>query len=123
MDPSLQHHVLVPDNFFEFICHVGCYFNMHSIIVLGLIAGGKKFGRDRQTVFFTAVDPMNTHCFEQKELDLTKPRLAAHKANVEDTSSCSVLGRCWACSKNGIEVLPNKVRRDHPLRHSSADLH
>ena len=77
MDPSLQDHVFVPDNFFEFICHVGCYFNMHSIIASGLIAGGKNSGGDRQTVFFTAVGPMNTHCFEQKEFDLTKLRLAA----------------------------------------------
>ena len=77
MDPSLQDHVLVPDNFFELIFHVGCYFNMHSIIASGLIAGGNNSGRDRQTVFFIAVDPMNTHCFEQKEFDLTQPRLAA----------------------------------------------
>ena len=77
VDPSCQDNVLIPDNFFEY--HVGCYFNMHSIIASGLIAGGKKAGRDRQTVFFTALDPLDTHCDEQKEIDLTKPRLAAYK--------------------------------------------
>ena len=41
--------------------------------------GGKNFGRDRQTVFFTAVDPMHKKWLEQEELDLTKPRLAACK--------------------------------------------
>ena len=39
VDPSLQDNVLVPDNFFEFIYHVGSYFNMHSLIASGLIAG------------------------------------------------------------------------------------
>ena len=38
VDPSLQDNVLVPDNFVEFIYHVGSYFNMHSIIASGLIA-------------------------------------------------------------------------------------
>ena len=59
MDPSLLDNVLIPDDVFEFVYHVGSYFNMHSIIASGLIARGKTHGRDRQTVFFTGVDPMN----------------------------------------------------------------
>ena len=42
VDPSLQDNVLIRDNFFGYIYHVGCYFNTHSIIESGLIAGGKK---------------------------------------------------------------------------------
>ena len=79
MDPSLQDNVLIPDNFFEYIYHVGCYFNLHSIITSRLIGGGKNSSRDRQTVFFTAVNPLATCCQEQKEVDLTKPRFAAYK--------------------------------------------
>ena len=79
MDPSLQDHVLIPDNFFEYIYHVGCYFIMHSIIELGLIPGGKNSSLDRHTVFFTAVNPLATRCHEQKEFDLTRPRFAAYK--------------------------------------------
>ena len=79
MDPSLQDNVLIPDNFFEYIYHVGCYFKLHSIITSGLIAGGKDASRDRQTVFFTAVNHLATRCQEQKEVDLTKPRFAAYK--------------------------------------------
>ena len=52
---------------------------MHSIIKSGLIAGGRNFGRDRQTVLFTAVDPMYKNWIEQEELDLTQPRYAAYK--------------------------------------------
>ena len=55
---------------------------MHSTIASGLIAegrvrGGKNSGRDRQTLFFTAVDPMKKNWIEQEELDLTQPRYAA----------------------------------------------
>ena len=49
---------LVPVNFFDIIYHVRSGFNMHSIIASRLIAGGRIHVRDRQTVFFTTVDPM-----------------------------------------------------------------
>ena len=40
IDPSLQDNVLIPDNFFEYICHIGCAINLHSITNSGLIPGG-----------------------------------------------------------------------------------
>ena len=51
IDLSLQDNVVIPDNFFKFICHVGC------AITLGLIPGGQNLNK-RQTVFFLLVDPM-----------------------------------------------------------------
>ena len=114
--------MFILDNFFEFIYPVGCFFNMHSITASGLIARGKYSGRGRQTVFFTAVNSMNTHCSEEKEFDLTKPRLVAHKQTWEIHQD-AVLSRHGSCSKNGIKILPNKLKRDHSLRHCSADLH
>ena len=59
IDPALQDNVLIPNNFFEYIYHIGCAINLHSITNLGLIAGGQNSSRERQTVFFTAVNPMN----------------------------------------------------------------
>ena len=59
IDPSLQDNVLIPNNFFEYIYHIGCAVNLHSITNSGLIAGGQNSSRDRQTVFFTAVNPMH----------------------------------------------------------------
>ena len=75
IDLSLQDNVLIPNNFFEYINHIGCAINLHSIINSGLIPGGQILSK-RTTVFFTSVqknhqDPM--------ELDLTKPRLAQYK--------------------------------------------
>ena len=45
----------------------------------GLIAGGQNSSRDRQTVFFAAVNPMHKNHQDPTELDLTKPRLASYK--------------------------------------------
>ena len=58
IDPSLQDNVLIPNGFFEYICHIGCGINLHSIVNSGLIPGGSNLSK-RQTVFFTSVDPMN----------------------------------------------------------------
>ena len=79
IDPSLQDNVLIPDNFFEYIYHIGCAINLHSITNSGLIAGGQKSSRNRQAVFCTAVNPMHKNHQDPKELDMTKPGLASHK--------------------------------------------
>ena len=79
IDPILQDTVLIPNNFFKYIYHVGCAINLHSIINSGLIPGGQNSSRDRQTVFFTAVNPMHKNHQDPIELDLTKPRLASYK--------------------------------------------
>ena len=42
IDPTLQDNVLIPDNFFEYIYHVGCAVNVHSITNSGLIPGGQN---------------------------------------------------------------------------------
>ena len=45
IDPSLQDNVLIPDSFFEYIYHIGCAINLHSITNSGMIPGGQKFGQ------------------------------------------------------------------------------
>ena len=58
---------------------VGPLANNAPLTDSGLIAGGQNSSRDRQTVFFTAVNPMHKNHQDPIELDLTKPRLASHK--------------------------------------------
>ena len=41
IDLSLQDNVVIPRNFFQQIYHIGCAFNLHSIINSGLIPGGQ----------------------------------------------------------------------------------
>ena len=57
IDPELRDNVLIPNNFFEYIYHIGCAINLHSITNSGLIPGGQNLSK-RQTVFFTSVNPI-----------------------------------------------------------------
>ena len=79
IDPKLQDNVLIPNNFFEYIYHIGCAVSLHSITNSVLIAGGQNSSRETQTLFFTAVNPMHENHKDPQELDLTKPRLASCK--------------------------------------------
>ena len=42
IDPSLQDNVVIQSGFFQHIYHIGCAFNLHSIINNGLIPGGQN---------------------------------------------------------------------------------
>ena len=50
-------------------CHIGCAFNLHSIINSGLIPGGQSSSK-RQTVFFLPVDPKDKSHKDPKVIDL-----------------------------------------------------
>ena len=56
IDPTLQDNVINQSNFFQYIYHVGCAINLHSIINSGLIPGSQNLN-NRQTVFILPVDP------------------------------------------------------------------
>ena len=78
IDLELQDNVFIPDNFLEYIYHIGCAINLHSITNSGLIAGGQYLS-NRQTVFFTSVDPMHKEHIDPNNIDLEAPRLAWYK--------------------------------------------
>ena len=78
IDPSLQDNVLIPNDFFEYICHIGRAINLHSIMNSGLIPGGQNLGKERQTVFFLPVNPMDKEHQDPETIDLEAPRLARY---------------------------------------------
>ena len=93
IDPTLQDTVLIPTNFFEYVYHIGCAINFHSITNSGLTPGGQNLSK-RQTVFFTAVDPMNKEHRDPYEIDLKSTTSCMVRAEtVENTSRHGVLGR------------------------------
>ena len=81
IDPTLQDNVLVGPGIFPYIYHVGCTFNLHSIINNGLVLGGQNLSR-RQTVFFLPVDPRDESHKDPEYIDFSVPRVARymHKA-------------------------------------------
>ena len=78
IDLTLQDNVVIPDDFFEYIHHIECAINLHSIRNSGWIAGGQILGK-RQTVFFLLVDPMDKNHKDPDTFDLNAPRHAGLK--------------------------------------------
>ena len=77
---------MIPDDFFQYIYHVGCAINLHSIINLGLIPDSEDLS-NRQSVFFLLVDPMDKEHNNFEDIDLEAPRLA--QGDLEDSKSTS----------------------------------
>ena len=80
IDPSLQDNVIIQSGFFQHVCHIGCAFNLHSIINDGLIPGGQNSSK-RQTVFFLPVDPRDKSHKDPEKIDLSVPRRAQYLHN------------------------------------------
>ena len=72
VDLALLDDVEIPCGWSEYFDHVVCSRNVHSINQSGLIAGGKDATKGRQTVFFTALDPLSDEPDEEFQ-DLLKP--------------------------------------------------
>ena len=70
-------NVLIPNDFFKYMYHVGCAINLHSIINSGVIPGGQSLSK-RQTVFFLLVDPMDKNHKDLDTIDLNAPRHAQY---------------------------------------------
>ena len=77
IDPSLQDNVTIQRGFFQHIYHIGCAFNLHSIINNGLISGGQNSSK-RQTVFFLPIDPRDKGHQDLAQIDFTVPRRAQY---------------------------------------------
>ena len=77
IDPTLQDNVLIGTGIFPYNYHVGCTFNLHSIINNGLVPGGHNLSK-RQTVFFLPVDPRDESHRDPERIDFSVPRLARY---------------------------------------------
>ena len=77
IDPTLQDNVMIESGIFHHIYHIGCAFNLHSIIKNGLIPGGQDSSR-RQTVFFLPIDPRDKDHEDPEHIDFSVPRRAIY---------------------------------------------
>ena len=77
IDPTLQDNVVIGTGIFPYIYHVGCAFNLHSIINNGLVPGGQDSSR-RQTVFFLPIDPRDKDHKDPEHIDVSVPRRARY---------------------------------------------
>ena len=77
--PSLQDYVITLSNFFQYIYHVGCAINLHSIISSGLVPGGQSLS-NRQTVSCGShpLDLMDKNHKDPDVIDFNVPRHAQY---------------------------------------------
>ena len=80
IDLSLQDNVVIQSGFFPHIYHIGCAFNLHSIINNGLILGGQNSSK-RHTVFFLPTDARDKSHKDLEKIDLNVPRHAQYLHN------------------------------------------
>ena len=80
IDPSLQDNVIIQHRLFHYIYHIGCAFNLHSIINNGIILGGQNSSK-RQTVFFLPIDPGDKEHKDPEKIDSNVPRRAQYLHN------------------------------------------
>ena len=77
IDPTLKDNVMIESGIFHHIYHIGCAFNLHSIINNGLIPGGQDSSR-RQTIFFLPIDPRDKNHKDPEYIDFSVPRRAKY---------------------------------------------
>ena len=120
IDPSLQDNLIIQRNF-QYIYHVGCAFNLHSIINSGLILGGQIL--NKQTVFFFCVWIPWT-----KTIKILIRSTWLYRA-IQNT--CIKRGRDIRAQYHGstsmflwrIEVLSDSIECDHSSRNTSSLLY
>ena len=124
IDPALQDHVLSPKGFTAYIYHVGNVSEVHSVIGSGLIRWGQSLKRGRQSVFFTYSEPMEDENWkDETSCDLTKPKSVPYKNTRKPHQKTVFLVQFETRSRERIAVLPDKVARNRPLRHTASCLH
>ena len=69
--------MIIQRGFIQHIYHIGCAFNLHSIINNGLIPGSQDLSR-RQTVFFLPTDPRDKNHKDPEYIDFSVPRRAQY---------------------------------------------
>ena len=112
IDPLLQDNVIIQSNVFQYIYHVGCAFNLHSVITSGFILGGQSLSK-RQTVFFLPVGLMDKNHKDPGVIDLSVPRRAQH------------LHEAWKRHQDAVywEILSDSIECNHPSRNTSSLLY
>ena len=69
--------MIIQSGFFQHIYHIGCAFNLHSIINNALIPEGQNSSK-RQTTFFLPIDPRDKGHQDLAKIDFTVPRRAQY---------------------------------------------
>ena len=112
IDPTLQDNVVIESGIFHYIYHIGCTFNLHSIINNGLVPGGQDLSR-RQTVFFLPIDPRDESHKDPEDIDSLY--------HVE-RNTCTVHGRGTKTRYSGLILILRSKKDYHSIKHDRMQL-
>ena len=65
-------YIRIPNTWTEYIFHTCCSFSIQSILENGLIPGGKKSDKGRQSIFFTPLNPFGGDSDEEEPCDIAQ---------------------------------------------------
>ena len=123
IDPTLQDNVLIRPGIFPYICHVGCTFNLYSIINSRLILGSQDSSR-RQTVFFLPIDPRDKDHEDSEYIDFCVRRRARYVHSAWKKHQDAVF--CFDIDlsiQKGIDILSDTIECNYPSRNTSSLLY
>ena len=110
---------MIGTGIFHYIYHIGCAFNLHSIINNGLIPGGQDLSR-RQTVFFLPIDPRDENHKDPEHIDFSVPRRARYVHSAWKRHQDAVF---WVdidlAIREGFNILSNTIECNYSSRDTS----
>ena len=123
IDPTLQDNAVIGSGIFHYIYHIGCAFNLHSIINNGLIPGGQDLSR-RQTVFFLPIDPRDENHKYPEHIDFSVPRRAQYVHSAWKRHQDAVF---WVdidlAFREGLKFYQTTIECNYSSRNTSSFLH
>ena len=123
IDPTLQDKVLIQRGLEHHIHHIGCAFNLHSIINNGLVPGGQDSSR-RQTVLFLPKNPRDKDHESPEYIDFSAPRRTQYVHSAWKKPQDEVF---WVdidlAIKEGFNILSNTIECNYPSKNTSNSLY
>ena len=107
VEPSQHGNVKNPYNWIEYVCHVGSSHDCNSVIRSGPIAGGRDSKEGRQTVMFTAEDPVNEPQ-EDEPYYVTKPRQVPYRTRLKVHQNAIFWINLKSAQDNGLAFWQNR---------------
>ena len=114
---------MIQSGFIQQIYHIGCAFNLHSIINNGLILRGQNSSK-RQTVFFLPIDPWDKEHKDPEKIDFSVPRRARYVHNAWKKNQDAVyLVDINLADSERIDILSDSIECNYPSRNASSLLY
>ena len=124
INPALQDNVLLPEDFTEYMHHVGNGKVLRSTVIHGLIPGGVSLKTGRQAVFFTVVNPMhNQDGLGETLCDLSQARIAPYRKTWKSFQNTVFWCNLKLAQQRGLQFCQTRsnavILYDYSLRHTA----